>query len=359
MPRLLVSLPKIRRNAAAICALCKQHGIGVAGVVKGACGAPPVAQVMLEGGCIQLASSRLPQLECIRRTLPSAETLLIRMPTPQEADRVVQVCDMSLNTDADTLRALSDAAVKAGVVHNVLLMLELGDLREGVPSEQALVELAKVAEALPGLHLAGIGGTLNDIYGVSPSEDNMAVLVQAFYSVQQAIGRKLDILSGGSTTSLPTLLAGKLPPEINHLRVGEAILTGRDLPDLWGVQVEGCGSDTLELEAQVIEANAKPTLPWGDRSQNGFGEQPPLPPDRGIRRRVIVNAGRCDVGEAGQLICPQGISVIGASSDHLVLDVEDDTQQLKAGDALRFRMFYQGMLFAFQSEDVEKVFLTE
>ena len=357
MPRLLVNLTKIRRNAAAVCALCGAQNISVAGVVKGACGALTVAQMLLEGGCKQLASSRLSQLEHIRQQYPTAETLLIRMPMSEEAERVVQACSFSLNTEARTLRALSDAAVQAGVIHKVILMVELGDLREGVPSAGHLEELARLTERLPGLYLAGVGGTLNDIYGVSPSEDNMAALVRAFQAAQQAVGRPLDILSGGSTTALPMLMAGKLPREINHLRIGEAILTGRDLPDLWGVQVPGCDCDTMELEASVIEANAKPTRPWGVRSQNGFGEQPPLPPDRGVRARVILNVGRCDVGEAGQLICPAGVTVIGASSDHLVLDVADCPQTLQPGDTLRFRLFYQGMLFAFQSADVEKVYL--
>ena len=356
MPRLLVNLSNIRRNARAICALCGSHGISVAGVVKGACGALPVAKAVLEGGCTQLASSRLSQLETLRQQLPQAQTLLIRMPTPKEASRVVAACDLSLNTEEHTLRALSDAAVASEVTHGVILMYELGDLREGVPSPEQLIALAKTAEALPGLYLAGIGGTLNDIYGVSPSEDNMAALVRAFHAVEQAVGRKLDILSGGSTTALPMLLSGKLPCEINHLRIGEAILTGRDLPDLWGTQVPGCGCDTLALEATVIECNRKPTRPWGVRSQNGFGEQPPLPPDRGIRARAILNVGRVDVGEASQLICPEGVTVIGASSDHLVVDVQD-LPGLQAGDSLGFRLFYQGMLYAFHSEDVEKVYL--
>lgn len=356
MPRLLVNLSNIRRNAEAVCGLCSRSGISVAGVVKGACGALPVARAVLEGGCAQLASSRLSQLEDIRAAMPGAGTLLIRMPAPEEADRVVQACDLSLNTEEHTLRALSAAAAEAGVTHGVILMYELGDLREGVASPEQLIALAKTAEALPGLYLAGIGGTLNDIYGVSPSEDNMAALVRAFRAAEQAVGRKLDILSGGSTTALPMLLSGKLPPEINHLRIGEAILTGRDLPDLWGTQVPGCGCDTLTLEAHAIECNRKPTCPWGVRSQNGFGEQPPLPPDRGIRQRAILNVGRCDVGEVNQLICPEGVSIIGASSDHLVVDVQD-RPGLQVGGALTFRLFYQGMLFAFHSPDVEKVYI--
>lgn len=356
MPRLLVDLSNIRRNAGAVCSLCANSGISVAGVVKGACGALPVAKAALEGGCKQLASSRLSQLEALRAALPGVPTLLIRMPLPGDADRVVRACDLSLNTEETTLRALSGAAVEAGVTHGVILMYELGDLREGVASREDLIQLAKVAESLPGLRLAGIGGTLNDIYGVSPSRENMAELAGAFHAVEEAIGRKLDILSGGSTTALPTLLKGELPPEINHLRVGEAILTGRDLPDLWGTQVPGCDCDTLTLEARIIETNVKPTRPWGVRSQNGFGEQPPLPPDRGERRRAILDLGRCDVGEVSQLICPEGVTVIGASSDHLVLDVQE-RPDLQVGDSLTFRLFYQGMLYAFQSVDVEKVYL--
>ena len=356
MPRLLVNLSNIHRNAKAVCQLCARSGISVAGVIKGACGVLPVAKAVLEGGCRQLASSRLSQLEALRAAMPEVPTLLIRMPLPEDAHRVVRACDLSLNTEEHTLRALSAAAVQAGVTHGVILMYELGDLREGVIGREALISLAKVAESLPGLHLAGIGGTLNDIYGVSPSRENMRELADAFHAVEEAVGRRLDILSGGSTTALPMLLKGELPPEINHLRVGEAILTGRDLPDLWGTQVPGCHCDTLTLEARVIETNTKPTRPWGVRSQNGFGEQPPLPPDRGERRRAILDLGRCDVGDVSQLICPEGVTVIGASSDHLVLDAQE-RPLLQVGDSLRFRLFYQGMLYAFQSTDVEKIYL--
>lgn len=357
MPCLYISLSNIRRNAGAVCGLCARSGIAVAGVVKGACGDVPVARAMLEGGCTQLASSRLSQLETLRRQLPEASTLLIRMPAPEEAPRVVRACDLSLNTEAETLRALSAAAVQAGVTHGVILMYELGDLREGVLTVSDLTALARLAESLPNLHLAGIGGTLNDIYGVSPSAENMAALVAAFHAVEQALGRPLELLSGGSTTALPMLMEGGLPPEINHLRVGEAILTGRDLPDLWGTQVPGCHWDTLELEATVIEGGSKPTRPWGVRSRNGFGEQPPLPPDRGVRPRVILDLGRFDIGEPGLLICPPGLTIIGASSDHLVLDAGDLPVPPRPGDRLRFRLFYQGMLFAFHSPDVEKVYL--
>ena len=356
MPQLKVDLSAIRRNAEVFCDLCGSRGIAVSGVIKGAAGALPVAKAVAAGGCRQLASSRLSQLRAIKAALPEIETLLIRMPLPTEAEAVVSCCDMSLNTEADTLRALSEAALRAGRIHKVILMLELGDLREGILGRETLMKLAKVAEDLPGLHLAGIGSTLNDIYGVSPSRENMGELAEAFHDVENAIGRKLDILSGGSTTALPMLLKGELPAEINHLRIGEAILTGRDLPDLWGTQVPGCHCDTLTLEARIIEVNRKPTRPWGVRSQNGFGEQPPLPPDRGQRRRAILDVGRCDVGDVSQLICPEGVTVIGASSDHLVVDIQE-RPDLRMGDVLRVRLFYQGMLFAFQSADVEKVYV--
>lgn len=354
-PLLTVYQDRITRNAGAICRACAEKGISVAGVVKGACGVLPVIRAVAAGSVSQIASSRLDQLARSKAALPDMPTMLIRLPQISEAAETVAFCDYSLNSEEQTLRALSEAAVRAGVLHKVILMVELGDLREGVFSQEALLSLAELAEALPGLTLAGVGANLNCVYAVCPSEENMNRLVQAAEAVERLIGHPLEIVSGGSTTSIPMMLEGGLPEKINHLRVGEAILAGQDLPFFWHCQAEGAEGDALLLEAEIIECGVKPSAPWGRQQTNAFGELPPKAEDRGLRRRAILAMGRQDIGDPSQLICLEpGAKVIAASSDHLLVDVEDCPRVLKPGDILAFRMFYESMLFAFHSGYVTK-----
>lgn len=356
-PTLTVSLTNLTRNAKAIVRACAQHGISVAGVIKGAGGAPPVRDAVWAGGVCQLASSRIAQLKAAKEALPQAETLLIRLPQLCETEEVVRWCDYSLNSASSTLKALNECALAQGRLHRVILMYELGDLREGVPDLPTLLSLARLAEELPGLELAGIGGNLNDFYGICPSSENMQALVAAAEAVEDTIGRPLALISGGSTTALPMMLEGKLPPRINHLRVGEAILAGQDLPYFWHCTPENVCGDTLLLQAQVIEAYRKPTLPRGRQQTDAFGKRPALPPDRGMRRRVLLALGRQDIGDPTQLIpLEPGAKVLEASSDHTLVDVEDCARDFQPGDVLGFRVFYQAMLFAFQSESVRKIY---
>ena len=358
-PQLIVDSAAIRQNAAAVAALCTQHGVRLCGVIKGAGGDPRAASAMWEGGCTQLASSRLDQLRAVREVLPQAETLLIRMPQLWEAPQVVRLCDASVNTEQRTLLELNAAAGAAGVTHGVILMYEVGDLREGAAGLPQLLELAALSERLPHLHLLGVGCTLGDICAVVPDRDNLGELCRAARAVEEVIGRPLEVVSGGSTTTLPLLLRGELPGGINHLRVGEAILTGRDLALFWGGAIPGTREDTLTLRAQVIETNVKPDRPWGVLGPNGFGETVVRPAGEShLRRRAILALGRQDVGDVSQLLpLDPGVRVIAASSDHLIVDTEDCEAPVAVGEILSFRMQYQGMLYAFLSRDVEKIWL--
>ena len=56
---------------------------------------------------------------------------MIREPMISEADDVVRYCSLSLNSEWAVLSALNAAALRQQKPHKVLLMAEIGDLREG------------------------------------------------------------------------------------------------------------------------------------------------------------------------------------------------------------------------------------
>ena len=131
-PALEVNLDAIRTTARSIVSRCSAAGVAVAGVTKGVCGSPLVAQTLLESGVRQLADSRLENLERLKRNCIQAELILLRLPMLSEAEKTVQLADISLNSSMPVIRRLSAAAERIGRIHKVVLMLELRDLREGV-----------------------------------------------------------------------------------------------------------------------------------------------------------------------------------------------------------------------------------
>jgi len=349
-PCLTIDLNQIETNVRSVTALCKTQGIHVAGVVKGAGGLLPVAAAMIRGGVASLASSRLAQLRALRGDapgIPSGLSLgLLRIPAPSEIETVVALADWSLQSESTALMLMAAAAEKAGRRHGVVLMLDLGDLREGWFDEDELFDQAvHVERDLVSLHLRGIGTNLGCYGSILPTADNLCRLVALARRIEAAIGRPLEVVSGGATTSLPLLLRGGMPAGITELRIGEAVLCAGDLPRFHGVSVPGVRIDAFTLRAEIIEARFKPSLPVGERFIDAFGERP-VYEDRGIRMHLLVGLGKRDFGGHGYLV-PRDprIHVIGSSSDHLICEADEPCGDLQYGTMLEFDLLYGAMLF--------------
>lgn len=358
-PRLAIDLDLIEANVRSVTDLCSAQGMHVAGVVKGAGGLVPVAAAMIRGGVSSLASSRLGQLRTLRIAslskansggaagIPADLPLgLLRIPAPSEIDDVVALADWSLQSDSTALGLLADSAGRAGRRHGVVLMLDLGDLREGWFDEDELFGQAlRVEHELTSLHLRGIGTNLGCYGSILPTEDNLGRLVALARRIEAAIGRPLEVVSGGATTSLPLLLRGGMPSGITELRIGEAVLCAGDLPRFHGVSVPGVRIDAFTLRAEIIEMRAKPSLPIGERFIDAFGERPEYE-DRGTRMHLLLGMGKRDFGSHGYLV-PRDprIHVIGSSSDHLICEADEPCGDLRYGTILEFDLLYGAMLF--------------
>jgi ornithine racemase len=347
-PRLEIDLAKLHHNARTLVERLGARGVTVTAVTKGTLGSTAVAIELLRAGVGGLGDSRIENIEALREAGVTAPVTLIRSPMPSQVDRVVAHADVSVNTEAEVLGLLSSAAVEQGRIHGVVLMVELGDLREGIlPAD--LVAVAREAVARPGLHLAGIGANLACQNGVAPDARNMGELSDAVRSVERALGLTVDVVSGGNSANLDWAFAADDLGRVNELRLGEAILLGREA--LHRRPIDGLHTDAFCLVGEIIESQIKPSLPWGDIGQNAFGEAPPVQ-DRGPVRQAILALGVQDVDVTG-IQPPAGIDVLGASSDHLVLDT--GRRSLPVGAEVRFQVDYAALLRAMTSPFVAKV----
>ena len=355
-PTLIVDHDNLRYNMRTVVGWCKEAGIDVAGVIKATTGMATAALDYEECGARWIASSRLEQLERARAAGVKLPLLMIRVPMISELEDMVRICDYSLQSSLDTLKALDEEALKQGKTHNVILMADLGDLREGIFEKEELVAVAEYVEnKLDSVHLAGIGTNLGCVGSVKPTEEKMLQLADLAEAIEEAIGRPLEIVSGGATSSLIPLFDGVMPKKINMLRIGALVFCGptEDLRTCYGREEADVLSDeAFVLEAEVIETNTKPTHPIGELGVDAFGQKPHYV-DRGRRRRAILAIGRADYGDIGDLI-PQleGAEVTMASGDHTIVDIEDCKEFIRVGDIMRFKLRYSAILRLTTSENV-------
>ena len=355
-PQVEVDLKKLRNNVEQIVTRAKAKNIEIAGVIKGFTGIPQASMQFEYGGCSILASSRLEQLKGVKDAGCTLPLMLIRLPMLSEIEEAVSLADLSLNSEVIVLEALNKEAEKQGKTHGVILMADLGDLREGYWDKDELVAAAlKIEREMKNLVLEGVGTNLGCYGSVSATTDKLQELVDIGEIIEEKIGRKLRYISGGATTSIPRILEDNMPPRINMLRVGEGIILAKDLRDLWGYDMTYMYQDAFVLKAQVIEVKNKPSYPQGEIMFDAFGKQPEYE-DRGIRKKALLAMGKVDYAFPDSIF-PQtkGVEVLGASSDHTILDVEEVEGIVNVGDVMAFNLCYASIVYATNCPNVRIV----
>ncbi|HEY5386283.1 MAG TPA: alanine/ornithine racemase family PLP-dependent enzyme [Thermoleophilia bacterium] len=348
-PTVTVDLSKLRDNTRRVVGALP--GIEVVGVTKVSCGSPQVGRMLLAGGVRALGDSRLENAQRLRDAGLTAPIWLLRAPTPDLAGEAVQLADVSLESELETVVALDNAAAAAGRRHAIVAMVDLGDLREGM-MPAALPAFLERVELMDHIDVAGIGVNLTCYGAIVPDEDNLGLLAGLATRSEKQLGRPL-LVSGGNSGSIGMVTSGRMPAAVNTLRIGETILLGVDT--LTRRPALDLHLDAITVAAPVIECLVKPSLPIGTCAQDAFGNCPTFL-DRGERRRAICALGRQDAPPEGLRPVDPRIQVLGASSDHLILDVDDLERAPGIGDALTFVPNYAATLQLFTSPYVHKVF---
>ena len=349
-PRLEIDLGKIEDNAAILIDRLGRRGMSVTAVTKGVLGHPAIVKVLCNAGVQVFADSRIETIECMRKSMHSELKMwLIRGPQLSKIERIVRSCDASFNTEEDTLVQLSAEAKRQHRDHGVILMVEMGDFREGV-SLQDLEAMARLVLTLPNLNLIGIGTNLGCFQRAVPNRTNMALLSELAKQLETKLDVKFSVISGGNSSNLNWVTSEVSRGCVNNLRLGEAILLGREA--IYRNPVPGLHLDAFKLIGEVIESKCKPDLPSNAYAQRVWPQESCTTNSAGIYRTVLALGNQdCD---------PDGIStidslpILGSSSDHIVLDTLGVA--FSPGTEVVFDMDYASMLRSMTSPLVEKVF---
>lgn len=348
-PVLKTDLKKIKENVSLIAKKCDEKGIDIMCVTKSFCADPVVAQAAIDGGATMLADSRVQNLKKLKDL--DAKKVLIRIPMLSEIEALVQYADLSFNSEMQTIKAINEAAKKAGKVHDILLMVDLGDLREGVLPKDVHATVKEIL-GLENINLYGIGVNLTCYGGIIPSTTNLGQLAEIAKDIEKTFDIKLEMVSGGNSSSYYLLEKDQMPEGITNLRPGEIYVLGRETA--YGNPVEGLHEDCFTLQAQIVELKEKDSMPKGEIGMDAFGNTPSFE-DKGKMLRAIVAVGQQDVRPGDLVPRDKKTDILGASSDHLLLDITHSDNNYKVGDIVEFDVDYGSLLMLATSEYVNKV----
>ena len=334
--------------------LFRKNSIEWAPVLKMLCGNKTYLEFVLSLGEEQVCDARLTNLKIIKSIDPKVETIYIKPPAKRSIKNVVKYADVSFNTEFTTIKWLSEEASLQNRVHRIIIMIELGDLREGILGEHLLDFYKKVFD-LPNIKVVGIGANLNCLSGVMPSRDKLIQLSLYEQLIEAKFGKKIDYVTGGSSVMIPLLQKKQIPKGVNHFRIGETLFFGIDL--FTNKTIPKMKNDIFLLHAEIIEITEKPIVPYGELDENPSGEVLEInSEDYGnTHKRGILDIGLLDVATTDFLIpVDKKITFIGASSDMLVVDLDDTRKKYKVGDVVSFKMKYMGVLRIMNSKYIDK-----
>lgn len=344
---------KLKENFQILDQQFKRRDIEWAAVTKLLCGNKSYMSYLLSLGIKQVCDSRVSNLRVVKKLNPKIETVYIKPPAKRAIKGVVEVADISMNTSLETILMLNEEAARQNKIHKVIIMIEMGELREGVMRDDLMDFYGSIFK-LEFIEVVGIGTNLTCLYGVLPNQDKLIQLSLYEQLIEARFNRHIHYVSGGSSVTIPLMYQGILPEGINHFRVGESLFLGTNPYD--NTPLPGMHTDVFKLYAEIIELIEKPSVPDGDLGQNVEGNTMEFSDDLigKTSYRALVDIGLLDVDADRLTPVDKKLSVAGASSDIVVIDLGKNEQNYQVGSLIEFRLDYMGVLRILNSYYVEK-----
>lgn len=353
MAYITLDTKKLRENFEYLDAIFRKNDIKWSIVTKVLSGNRDYLREVLKLGIKQISDSRVSNLKAIKSLDPEIETIYIKPPPKRSISSVVKYADISINTEIETIQMLSDEAERQNKKHKIIIMIEMGELREGVMRDDFIQFYADVFK-LKNIEVVGIGTNFACLYGVLPNHDKLIQLSLYEQLIEAKFNRLIPYVSGGSSVVIPLILEGLLPKGINHFRVGETMFLGTDI--YHDTTYKKMHSGVFKLYAEIIELIEKPSVPSGEMGTNVEGESYEFDNQElgDTSYRAIIDVGLLDVDENHIKPVDQDLSFVGASSDMLVIDLGENKKKYTIGDLLEFKLDYMGTLRVINSRYIDK-----
>ncbi|MBN2891261.1 MAG: alanine racemase [Bacteroidales bacterium] len=312
-------------------------------------------------GIHSVGDSRLTSLKNLKKTNPKMRTIYIKPPAKIYADDIVKYADISLNSSYETIKSLNEAAKKQNKIHEIIIMIELGELREGVKRDDIISFYKKVFN-FPNIKVVGLGSNLGCMYGVEPTYDKLLQISLYKELIESKFDQKMNFVSGGSSITLPLLLNDSIPADMNHFRIGESAFFGTSPLD--NKQFMDLSTDTFYFYANIIELEEKKIVPEGIISDASIGHTANFDKEdiSGTTYKAILDFGLLDVDREEIEVKDENIKFVGITSDMTVVDIgnnrtADGKPKYKVGDKICFKPSYMGVARLLNSKFIDKIFV--
>jgi len=352
--RLVINLQALHHNIETIDGWIKNHGATWTLVTKALSGHLDTIRALQALGVRSMADSRADNLKAIGKISPDFESWYLRPPSLTHVRDIIGVSDVSLNSELRVIDEIDRVAGEMDKIHHIIVMIELGDLREGV-LPGSLIGFYDHVFKLDHVEVLGIGANLGCLAGIVPTVDQMMQLVLYRELLELKFSHSLPMISAGSSAVIPMLLEGRVPKSINHFRIGEAVFLGTDLIN--GGILQGLRDDAFTLEAEIVEIKEKSLAMQTDSA--GISTFEPIsneefaPGQRGYRALVAV--GQLDTDVKALTPINPNVRLAGASSDVTVVNLDDNPDGLSVGDSVRFRPAYSALVRLMIGKYIRKV----
>ena len=341
MNQLILNLDKLRHNIRFLSRHCREHHLGITGIIKDPRADEKMIRQMMELGFENIGISRVPDAATANPVFPK-RPIYISLPSIHELNGIIQYFSTSFNSEISVIEQLNQVAIAMDRPHDILLMVDTGDLREGVMPDQVLETVRKIQQIRPrNINFAGIGTNLGCCAGTVPDEYNLGIMAELAELIESQLDIEVKTVSVGGSVMLKWMQHSRLPGRINNIRLGESVFLGT-IPTINQVH-PNLKPQVVTFRSDIIEIREKLVAPPRYSGKDALGGQPQFT-SRGMRKRAILNFGICDTSPSGLTPLTPGMEIVSVNSNYTLADITDCRQRFKVGDFVDFTMNYQAFL---------------
>jgi len=363
MAELVIDSKKIHSNFKKLTKFLKKHNMQWTLISKVLAGNKPALRKILSTEEIQnihsIGDSRLSSLQNIKEIDPDIVTMYIKPPAIKYTKAVVKYSDISFNTSYETIKVLNEEARKLDKIHRVIIMIEMGSLREGILRANIMEFYSKIFE-LSNIEVIGLGTNIGCMYGIEPTYDKLIQLSLYKQLIEAKFDVNLELISGGSSITLPLIEEEKIPKSLNHFRIGEAVFLGTS--PFSGEKFHDLHTDAFEYVANIIEMEKKRVKPEGKISEANVGHTNDVAKDESFNEiyRAVLDFGILDVDVKEIKPKDDRVEFLGTTSDMTVYSLGENIskkskkKKYNVGNSIKFNPSYMAVARLMTSKFVKK-----